>query len=542
MKVALCQINPTVGALKANRDKILDFYHRAVDQGADLVVFPELSITGYPPQDLLYQRGFVKQNIQVLEQIASQSMVPLIVGYVRCQDSQLFNAAAVCSGGSLHFFYDKQLLPTYDVFDEDRYFHAGEKSGIVDLEIEGQTVRIGIQICEDLWDEDYHLDLATPLKKKGAQLIVNISASPYHDGRLKDRFDLVYRKTQITGVPFLYCNLVGAQDELIFDGQSLVLDGKGNLLAQGNAFQEELILVDLVKDESKTLVTAPREEKLYQALVLGIRDYFSKTGHRDGVLGLSGGIDSSLVACIATDALGSDHVHGISMPSRFSSDHSQKDAQKLAENLKIEYQVHSIESIISAYQTVLEPCFSGLALDTTEENIQARARGNILMALSNKFNWLVLSTGNKTELALGYCTLYGDMSGGLAVIADLSKTDVYALARWVNDQAGWDRIPANCLTKPPSAELAPGQVDPFDYSVVSPLVSALVEDNVPPEKLIEEGADRSLVQDLVRRIQRNEYKRRQAPPVLRVTSKAFGMGRRVPIVNHFSELTTSESE
>ncbi len=542
MNIALCQINPTVGALKANQEKILDFYHRAVDQGAELVVFPELSITGYPPQDLLYQTGFVQRNIQVLLQIASQSVVPLIVGYVRRQEGKLFNAAAVCRDGSLYYSYDKQLLPTYDVFDEDRYFQSGEIPGIVDLNIQGQTYRAGIQICEDLWDEDYHLDLASPLKAKGAQFIVNISASPYHDGRLKDRFELIHRKTQNTGVPFLYCNLVGAQDELIFDGQSLVLDGEGNLLVQGSAFQEELILVDLAQDGPKTLVTAPREEKLYQALVLGVRDYFNKTGHRDSVLGLSGGIDSSLVACIATDALGSDHVHGISMPSRFSSDHSQKDAQKLAENLKIDYQVHPIESIVSAYQSVLDPCFSGLTPDATEENIQARARGNILMALSNKFNWLVLSTGNKTELALGYCTLYGDMSGGLSVIADLSKTDVYAISRWVNDQAGGERIPANCLTKAPSAELAPGQVDPFDYSVVSPLVSALVEDNVPPEQLIEEGADRLLVQDLVRRIQKNEYKRRQAPPVLRVTSKAFGIGRRVPIVNHFNELTASESE
>ncbi|MFQ6611758.1 MAG: NAD+ synthase [Fidelibacterota bacterium] len=536
MKVALCQINPTVGALKANQQKILIFYDRAIKQGAELVIFPELAITGYPPQDLLYQSGFVQQNINGLKTIAAQTTIPLIIGHVHREGKKLYNSATVCYSGAVTYSYNKMLLPTYDVFDEDRYFQAGGNPGFVDLEIAGKTTRIGIQICEDLWDQDYSRDLATQLKKKNVQMIVNISASPYHDGRLEDRFILVQEKARKTGVPFLYCNLIGAQDELIFDGQSLVVNGRGELLAQGIAFKEELIMVDLEDDQPKQLVKALREEKLYKALVLGVQDYFMKTGYSDCVLGLSGGIDSSLVACIAVDALGFNHVHGVSMPSRYSSTHSRDDARKLAENLNIEYLIHPIKEIVAAYESALKPRFKGLQRDVTEENIQARVRGNLLMALSNKFNWLVLSTGNKTELALGYCTLYGDMSGGLAVIADLSKTDVYTLSRWVNQQAGTDRIPSNCLTKVPSAELAPGQVDPFDYSIVSLLVSALLEDGIAPKQLIQKGADLELVSELLRRIRQNEYKRRQAPPVLRVTSKAFGMGRRIPIVNQFDEL------
>ena len=326
---------------------------------------------------------------------------------------------------------------------------------------------------------------------------------------------------------------MGAQEELIFDGQSLAVNGTGELIGLGAIFSEEIVYVDTDKEREISLPAGNRERELYSGLVLGVRDYFKKTGHKEAVIGLSGGIDSSLVACIATDALGKEYVHGVSMPSRFSSDHSTVDAQQLAENLGIDFRSITIQGIVSEYEHTLSPYFDGMKRNVAEENVQARTRGNLLMALSNKFNWLVLSTGNKTEMALGYCTLYGDMSGGLAVISDLSKTDVYALANWVNNIAGKDRIPANCIEKSPSAELAPEQVDPFDYDIISPLVDRIIENRESPLALIKDGLNADLVYDIYRRITINEYKRRQAPPGLRVSPKAFGLGRRIPIVNHF---------
>ena len=397
--------------------------------------------------------------------------------------------------------------------------------------------KIGLQICEDLWDHTYSRNLADQLKNAGAELIINISASPYRVDRLVDRCNLIKTKVDNTGIPFLYCNLVGAQDELIFDGQSVAYDSKGNLIAQGNSFVEETIIVDFDNQDPIELNVLQREEKIYNALVLGVKDYFIKTGHTEAVLGLSGGIDSSLTACIAVDALGSDNVHGVSMPSKYSSEHSKDDAKELAQKLGIDYQVVSIESIVDSFEHSLKASYNGTQPGVAEENIQSRARGSIIMALSNKFNWLVLSTGNKTELAMGYCTLYGDMNGGLSVISDLSKTDVYSLSRWVNESSGAERIPLNSIDKPPSAELKPNQIDPFDYDVVSPLVTALVDNQKSPSQLIKEGADPELVEDISRRIRINEYKRRQAAPGLRVTSKAFGMGRRVPIVNKYDELS-----
>ena len=536
MKVSLCQINPTVGAIERNMDLIMKWYQKAVAAGAELTVFPELVLVGYPPQDLLLRRRFLDKAEMALKSIAEKTTIPMIIGNPLRENGKLYNCAFVCGHGEIAGHYKKRLLPTYDVFDEDRYFTSGESTEVIEVEFDNKLVKIGMQICEDLWDEDYACNLAKSLKEKGAECIVNISASPYRAGRLADRSKLIASKVTETALPFFYCNIVGAQDELIFDGQSLAYDGKGNLIGQGPAFKEDIVLVDSANSETIELKTARREQKIYQALVLGVRDYFRKTGYKKAVLGLSGGIDSSLTGCIAVDALGPNNVHGVSMPSRYSSDHSRDDAKTLAKNLGIDYRTISIESIIGRFDESLEESFNGSETGVAEENIQARVRGSLLMALSNKFNWLVLSTGNKTELAMGYCTLYGDMNGGLSVISDLSKTDVYALSHWVNEEAGSERIPVSSIEKPPSAELRPDQVDPFDYDVVSPLVSALIEDEKSPTELIAEGADPELIKDISRRIRINEYKRRQAAPGLRVTSKAFGIGRRVPIVNLFDEL------
>ena len=537
MKIALCQINPTVGAIKQNKELILKKYQEAINLGAELIVFPELALIGYPPQDLLLRNKFINNAAVALDEIAKQSTIPIIVGSTLVENDQLYNCSYVCANGQIIDHYKKILLPTYDVFDEDRYFKSGDQPVTVEIAIGPKIKKIGLQICEDLWDHTYSRNLAGQLKNAGAELIINISASPYRVDRLVDRCNLIKTKVDNTGIPFLYCNLVGAQDELIFDGQSVVYDGKGNLLAQGNSFVEDTIIVDLDNQEPIELNVLQREEKIYNALVLGVKDYFTKTGHTEAVLGLSGGIDSSLTACIAVDALGSDNVHGVSMPSKYSSEHSKDDAKELAQNLGMDYQVVSIESIVDSFEHSLKASYNGTEPGVAEENIQARARGSIIMALSNKFNWLVLSTGNKTELAMGYCTLYGDMNGGLSVISDLSKTDVYALSRWVNKNSDKERIPLNSIDKPPSAELKPDQVDPFDYDVVSPLVTALVDNQKSPSQLIKEGADPELVEDISRRIRINEYKRRQAAPGLRVTSKAFGMGRRVPIVNKYDELS-----
>ena len=536
MKIALCQINPTVGAINQNKKSIFDWYHRAVDLGADLVVFPELSLIGYPPQDLLLRNRFIENAKNALDEIAQKSTIPIILGNTMMEDNKLYNCAFFCEKGEIISHYKKRLLPTYDVFDEARYFTSGSEPCVVKLSINGKNVYLGLQICEDLWDKNYSGDLVEELKAKGAEIIINLSASPYRVDRLLDRCELIQSKASDNRLSYVYCNLVGAQDELIFDGQSLAYNENGELIAQGKAFEEEILMVDIKNSQTIDLKDSRREEKIYNALVLGVKDYFNKTGHSEAVIGLSGGIDSSLTACIAVDALGIENVHGVSMPSKFSSQHSKDDAKLLSENLGVDYRTISIESIVSSFEESLKASYNGSEPGVAEENIQARTRGSIIMALSNKFNWLVLSTGNKTELAMGYCTLYGDMNGGLAVISDLSKTDVYALSRWVNEKAGFDCIPINSIEKPPSAELAPNQVDPFDYDVVSPLVTALIDNQKSPSELIKEGADPGLVKDISNRIRINEYKRRQAAPGLKVTSKAFGMGRRVPIINQYDEL------
>ena len=533
MKIALCQVNPTVGALETNKALILNHYVEAVENGADLVVFPEMVITGYPIADLMYENGFVDENLTVLDSIISQATVPLILGYIHQENGHLFNSAAVCMNGKQIYRYDKILLPTYDVFDEDRYFTAGTELGLCELKIGGQNIKLGLETCEDLWDDEYDFKVSAELQKAGADCIINISASPYHELRLQERLGLIQHKVRETGLPFYYCNLVGAQDELIFDGQSLAVNGSGDVIGLGTIFSEEIIYVDSETANIIDLSEKDREGEMVIALVLGVKDYFKKTGHKEAVIGLSGGIDSSLVACIAVDALGKENVHGVSMPSVFSSEHSKDDAKQLAEKLGIDFRSIPIPDIVDEYEKTLQPHFERTGRNVAEENIQARVRGNLLMALSNKHHWLVLSTGNKTELALGYCTLYGDMSGGLAVISDLSKTDVYGLSKRVNELAGYERIPENCIIKPPSAELAPDQMDPFDYDLVSPLVESIVEERKSPAQLVREGHDRELVESLYQKIRINEYKRRQAAPGLRVTKKAFGTGRRMPIVNQY---------
>ena len=537
MKIGICQINPTVGAINKNKKLILENYDRSVSLGAELVVFPELAITGYPPQDLLLREQFLINTENVLDEIVKCASTPMILGSTLVENSHLFNCSFLCENGKIVGHYKKILLPTYDVFDEDRYFKSGSEPSVFELTISGQSKRIGLQICEDLWDHNYSKDLAESIKETGADIIINISASPFGDDRLTERSKLIKAKAQKTSLPFVYCNMVGSQDELIFDGQSLVYGQDGNLIAKGKAFEEDLLIVDLKETNKINLPSMKREESLYKALILGVKDYFSKTGHHQAVIGLSGGIDSSLTACIAVEALGKDNVYGISMPSKFSSSHSMSDAQVLAGNLGVDFREIPINSIVESFEALMAPDLDKNNIGVAEENIQSRIRGNILMALSNKHGWLVLSTGNKTELAMGYCTLYGDMNGGLSVISDLSKEDVYKISKWINTSSGKNIIPENSITKPPSAELRPDQVDPFDYDIVSPLVSALIDNQKSPFELVMDGADPGLVKNISKRITLNEFKRRQAAPGLRVSSKAFGMGRRVPIVNKFDELS-----
>ena len=534
MKIALCQINPSVGSFSSNIDLIERTYNAALKKGANLVVFPEMCITGYPPQDLLWQKDFITKSYQSLEKLSKKCTLPMIVGYVRGERNRLFNSAALCHDGKICDNYDKILLPTYDVFDESRYFSAGKKPGVWSININDKIFNLGIQICEDLWDSNYDIKVVNDQKNNGADAIVNISASPYSKQRLKDRVKLIKNKIVETGLPILYCNLVGAQDELIFDGCSVAFDEKGKCIGQAAPFREDILLIDLNDKKRININYKSRNENVFDALCLGIKDYFVKTGNTDAVVGLSGGIDSAVVASLACYALGSKHVHGISMPSKFSSKHSKEDAEQLAINLGIDFKSISIQDTVNTMENTLLPQFKGTKRNTAEENIQARVRGNILMALSNKFGWLVLSTGNKTELALGYCTLYGDMSGGLSVISDLNKTDVYSLANWINESRS-NVIPLNTITKPPSAELAPDQVDPFDYDIISPLVDAIIEQNLTIKELTDNGYEEQVINEVYGKIMKNEYKRRQAPIGIRISNKAFGTGRRFPIVNQYRE-------
>lgn len=533
MKVALAQVDVTVGDLAGNRERIVAAWQRARSQGADLVVTPELSVCGYPPLDLLHDGAFVAACEASVAKLAEATRAgpPLVVGYPEASaGARPFNSAAVLEGGRVAATARKRLLPTYDVFDEHRYFTPS--GAVAPVPVAGRPV--GLHVCEDMWDEGYGARPCRDLAAAGARLLVNASASPFHVGKAAQRIDVARRHVVATGLPLLYANLVGGQDELVFDGRSFVLDATGRLVALATAFEEDLLLVDadaLARLPEAPPPRAPRAEELRAALVLGVRDYFRKLRIEGAVVGLSGGIDSALVAAIAAEALGPRKVVGVSMPSKWSSDHSLSDAKALADALGIEHHVLPIQDSVDLAVARFERAFGAHKNATSRENLQARERGKVLMEIANDRGALVLSTGNKTELALGYCTLYGDMCGGLSVIADLSKTDVYAVARHINARAGREIVPRGSLEKRPSAELAPGQFDPFDYDVVSPLVDAIVEESAGRDELVRRGYPPTTVDDALRRYRNAEFKRRQAAIGIKVTPRAFGLGRRMPIVN-----------
>lgn len=546
MKIAISQINTTIGDFDGNYRKIKDAYAKAVESNADLVLTPEMAITGYPPRDLLLRKDFVEKNISVLKDLAKiTGKVGLVVGYVDFNRNKpgrnLTNSIALLKDGKIIEIRHKTLLPTYDVFDEDRYFEPAE----VNRPVEFNGVKLGLTICEDIWnDEDFWRDRRyrrnppAELFDAGAEILINISASPWHLGKDRTRGKMLASLANKYGKPVVYCNLVGGNDELVFDGGSMVFGKNGNLLAKAKVFEEDFLIVDLEKNSvnsrdlasSKDFSELCDEEMIYRALVMGTRDYLHKCGFKSAVLGLSGGIDSSLVACIAAEAIGKENVLGVSMPSQYSSRGSLEDARKLAENLGIKYDVIPIQPPFEAFKNQLANIFRGLPEDITEENIQARIRGVILMAISNKFKSLVLTTGNKSELGVGYCTLYGDMCGGLAVISDVPKTMVYRVSRWINREK--EIIPEACLTKPPSAELRPNQTDQDTlppYEVLDAILEAYVVEGKSPSEIISSGFDERTVRYVIKLIENSEYKRRQAAPGIKVTSRAFGVGWRVPL-------------
>jgi NAD+ synthase (glutamine-hydrolysing) len=552
-RIAMAQINAVVGDLEGNIARIKEYLNRARKR-ADLVIFPELAITGYPPQDLLLQNAFVKRNKQLLEELVSHNDhgVAGVIGFVDYKGKNLYNAAAVFVKNRLVDVAYKTLLPTYDVFDEDRYFTRARKDQIrpVSMILSKGKIKLGVEICEDLWDRNYDVKVTDLLANRGAEIIVNISASPFYVGKRFERQKLLREKSRKNKVPIFYVNLVGGQDELVFDGQSLGVDSSGNLIAVGKQFEEDLTItdIDVKKGEAERVEPPPyqKEQEMFNALVLGVRDYFKKSGFEKTVVGMSGGIDSSLTTCIAVQALGNENVIGVSMPSKFSSEHSKTDAQKLAENLGICFVQFPIQEIVNAYAKALdkplEEIRKGFSMErerddpVADENIQPRIRGNCLMDISNRLKdlrILVVNTGNKTELALGYCTLYGDMAGGLGALGDVSKLDVYRLAKCVNEKARREIIPENVLVKKPSPELKLGQFDPFDFDVVSPLVDEIIENRRSKEELIEMGYPKQVVEDTSRRIRNAEYKRRQAVPCIKITAKAFGIGWKMPIVNKY---------
>ena len=566
LRLALCQLDATVGDLEGNTTRVIDALRGAEEAGADLAVFPELVLTGYPPEDLLLKPAFVEGSLVALDEVASASgTCAAVVGFVD-QDRDLYNAAAVLCGGKVHGIWHKELLPNYGVFDERRWFVAGD----------GQTplfsiagTRVGVTICEDAWSP------SGPVARQaagGAELIVSLNASPYRAGILAERQRMLATRASDGSCALAYVNLVGGQDELVFDGASMLFDHDGTLVASAPQYREAILVVDLeLRGRFRKRIVEPRgwpqakllpvvpvsgprpsppqphaapqlsprlgpEEEVYEALVLATRDYVKKNGFSDAVIGLSGGVDSALVATVAVDALGSERVHGVLLPSRFSSEGSLTDATALSENLGIDHRVIGIEPVHEAYLELLAPTFADRAPDLTEENLQARVRGTILMALSNKFGWLVLTTGNKSEMAVGYATLYGDMAGGFAVIKDVPKTLVYALCEMRNAQAGRDLIPTAILTKPPSAELRDDQRDEDSlppYDELDPILEGYVERDLSVQELVAEGHDEPTVRRVIDLVDFAEYKRRQAPPGVRVTSRAFGKDRRMPITNRF---------
>jgi NAD+ synthase (glutamine-hydrolysing) len=573
LRIALAQINPTVGDLGGNETKITDYTERARSQGADIVVFPELAIPGYPPEDLLLKPSFVAANIATLHRIAqSTAGITSIVGFVDREDD-IYNAAAVLHGGSVAGVYHKAYLPNYSVFDEERYFRAGERPLVFSVD----ETKIGLNICEDVWYP------AGPTKTQalaGAQLVINISASPYHASKRTSRERMLATRAADNVVCMAFCNLVGGQDELVFDGGSVVVNELGEVIARGKQFQEDLIVADLdlaavfrqrlhdprrrkerislaaeavrhvaldpaparikVQSAATSGVTPPLDPlaEVYQAIVLGTRDYVRKNGFSEAVIGLSGGIDSALVACIAADALGKENVTCVFMPSRYSSQDSREDATQLAGALGVRYLTVPIDDTFQAYLDMLAEPFAGREPDVAEENVQARIRGNILMALSNKFGWLVLTTGNKSEMSVGYATLYGDMAGGYAVIKDVPKDLVYKLAAYVNEREGRAVVPQRIFDKAPTAELRPNQTDQDSlppYPVLDGILHAYVEEDRSLDEIVALGFDRDTVIDVTRMVDRAEYKRRQAPPGVKITPRAFGRDRRPPITNKYRE-------
>jgi NAD+ synthase (glutamine-hydrolysing) len=557
MRIALAQINPTVGDISGNTRLILSFLQRAKDQKADLVVFPELSVIGYPPRDLLLKPQFVEDNLAAVREIAREVKgIAAIVGYAERNTAPigrpLHNAVALLKDGQVASRHFKTLLPTYDVFDESRYFEPGPVNVTENLYTLNDVV-IGQSICEDLWNDErliarrlYHQNPIADLNAAGAQILVNASASPFVVNKHQFRIELFSEQVRRFGKPLVYVNQVGGNDELVFDGNSCAFDARGNLIANAKAFEEDLIVVDfenakpvrpLQRSNSVAEATGP-VGSIYSALVLGLRDYVRKCGFKSVVLGLSGGIDSALTAAIAVDSLGKDKVVGVAMPSRFSSDHSVNDARQLAANLGIAFHVIPIGAVHDAYEATLAKPFAGLPSDVTEENLQARVRGALLMAFSNKFNHLLLTTGNKSELAVGYCTLYGDMCGGFNAIADVPKTIVYELANYLNQQAGREIIPGNTIHKAPSAELRPNQTDQDSlppYDILDAILYRYVEEEKGVAQIIGEGFDQATVLRVIKLVDRSEYKRRQAAPGLKVTSRAFGSGRRMPIAQRYEQ-------
>jgi NAD+ synthetase len=539
LKIGILQLNPTIGDFSANRKKLVAAYEKACGLGAEFILAPELFLSGYPPRDLLLRADFIDANLGALAETAkSVGAIPLCVGYVdrnlEKPGRALRNSAAVLQNGKIIWRTHKSLLPTYDVFDEDRYFEPAKK--IEPFIFNGH--KLGITICEDIWnDEDfwperlYRRDPVKELISQGAEMILNISASPWHDGKEKTRLEMLQRVARDEKTPLVQVNLVGANDELIFDGHSVALNDRGELLALGKGFDEEIFAVDFLENPpAQKIEFPPREQQIFSALSLGLRDYVHKCGFKSVILGLSGGIDSALVAVLAADALGADKVFGVAMPTRYSSSGSLTDAEALAKNLGIHYEVLSIEPVFNSVEKQLEKVFAGTKLNEAEENIQSRLRGVTLMALSNKFGALVLTTGNKSEMAVGYCTLYGDMNGALAPIADVLKTDIYKIARWVNRKK--IVIPENSISKPPSAELRPNQKDRDslpEYETLDAILDLYVVKNLGKEEIIRGGFDAAMVNDVINKINFSEYKRRQAAPALKISPRAFGMGRRIPI-------------
>ena len=542
MKIALAQINPTVGDLTGNEARLLAAYRRGVEAGVEIVVFPELAITGYPPRDLLHKSRFIPDNLAVLERLAAATgETGLLVGYVGRNERQpgreATNSVALLQHGKILATRAKMLLPTYDVFDEDRYFEPAQENAPVDF----NGRKIGLTICEDVWNDEafwderrYLRNPARELVEAGAEILFNVSASPWHLGKDRLRVEMLSSLVAQIRRPFVYCNAIGGNDELLFDGASLAFDAAGRLITQGAMFREDFLILDTDTAAPITPTSLADEEALYRALVLGVRDYFQKCGFQSAVLGLSGGIDSALTAVIAVEALGAENVRGVSLPSQYSSQGSLDDARILAENLGIRYDIVPIQPVFEPVKGQLAGIFTGRAEDTTEENIQARLRGVILMAMSNKFGSLLLTTGNKSELAVGYCTLYGDMCGGLAVISDVPKTMVYRLSEWINRDR--EIIPRASITKPPSAELRPDQTDQDSlppYDVLDAILEAYVVGGKSRAEIVAAGFEQPTVDRVARLIDLNEYKRRQAAPGLKITSKAFGVGRRMPIAQRY---------